>query len=74
MDEVTRVSLNVWLDAIEEALEKKHDELMDLNYADEACAFYNEDEVWDIFRSCEEHIRYSVNRMRKVVHDESSEM
>ena len=74
MDEVTKVSLNVWLDAIEEYLEKKHDELMDLEYTDESCAFYNEDEVWEIFGSCEELIRHCVNRMRGYVNNESSKM
>ena len=73
-DEVKKVSLNVWLDSIEETLEKKHDEMMDLEYADEACAFYNEDEVWEIFGSCSELIRHCVNRMRKVINNESGKM
>lgn len=74
MDEIKKASLEAWADSIEETLDKKHDELMDLNYADEACAFYNEDEVWDIFRSCEELIKHCVNRIRKELQDESSKM
>lgn len=73
-DEVKRVSLETWADAIEETLEKKHDELMDLEYTDESCAFYNEDEVWEIFRSCEDIIKHCVNRMREVINNESSKM
>ena len=74
MDEVTRVSLNVWVDALEETLDKAHDELMDLEYADEDCTFYNEDQVWEIKNSCTSKIRFIINRMREVVNNESSKM
>ena len=74
MDEVTKVSINVYLDAISETLEKKHDELMDLEYAGEDCAFYNEEEVWDVFRSCNDLIMHCVHKIRKELQDESSKM
>lgn len=68
-EEVKRVVLNGWLDSIEEILNKKHDELMDLEYTDETCAFYNEDDVWDIFGSCEHLLMHCVYRMRKELLD-----
>ena len=74
MDEVTKVSINVYLDAISETLEKKHDELMDLEYVDEDCSLYREDEVWEIFRSCNELIMHCVNKIRKELQDESGKM
>lgn len=74
MDRIEAVTVQVYLDAISETLEKKHDELMDLEYADENCTFYYEDQVWDIFRSCNELIMHCVNKMRKELLDESNKM
>lgn len=74
MDDFKKVALKVWVDAIEEALDQAHDDLMDLKYADEVCAFYNEDEVWDVKNRCSGKIRHILNMMRKELQDESGKM
>ena len=73
MDRIKAVTLNAWCDAIEEMLENAHDDLMDLEYADEACAFYNEDEVWEIMHRYEEMIKYFLHKMRKELQDDKKD-
>lgn len=66
--------MKVWADAIEETLDQLHDELMDLEYADEDCTFYYEDAVWEIKNRCSGKIRHILNMMRKELQDESGKM
>lgn len=74
MDDTKRITLKVMADAIEETLDQTHDELMDLEYADEDCTFYYEDQVWEIKNKCFGKIRVILNMMRKELQDETSEM
>ena len=70
MDRVEKATLNALIAGIEDALDAAHDDLMDLEYADEACAFYNEDEVWEVKNRCSEKIMHILNLMRKEVKGE----
>ena len=67
MDRVEKSTLNALVAAIEDTLDAAHDDLMDLDYADEDCAFYNEDEVWEVKNRCTSKIRHILNLMRKEI-------
>lgn len=74
MDRIEKATLNAYVNAVEDALDAAHDDLMDLAYADEDCAYYNEDEVWEVKNRCSSKIRHILNMMRKELQDESGKM
>ena len=74
MDRFEKATLNALIAGIEDALDAAHDDLMDLEYADEDCTFYYEDQVWEIKTKCFGKIRAILNMMRKELQDESGKM
>lgn len=66
MDKYEKDIMQLHIDTIFNTLHDKKKELMDLEYANDNCDTYFEDEVWDIFNTLSASIKENLRILQQV--------
>lgn len=69
MDKYLSDIMELHIDNIFNALNDKRNELMDLEYANDNCDTYFEDEVWNIFNTLSASIKGNLRILQQVMAD-----